>query len=146
MSDLRARPLDVCMSDSMPFGQHWTCKTTWPLADVLNEEYFLNHRNSFHAGDMVRISRFDRNDTNDRSAQLLETCQVVVISSGPSATAVPIAVVGPVIILGEASSPASYEVRRGQAGKFKLCKGDEVVAEFGSKREADDALSRKIAA
>ena len=60
MSDLRARPLDVCMSDSMPFAQRWTCRTTWPLADVLNNEYFLNMRQTLRAGDMIRICRFDR--------------------------------------------------------------------------------------
>ena len=92
--DLRARPLDVCMSDAMPFSQAWCCKTTWPLADVLNDEYFLNLRQTLRAGDTIRISRFDRNDSNDRSAKLLETCEVIVVSSGPAALKVEIAVIG----------------------------------------------------
>lgn len=146
MSDLRARPLDVCMSDTMPFAQRWCCKTTWPLADVLNEEYFLNLRQTLRAGDTIRISRFDRNDSNDREAKLLETCEVIVASSGPAALAVKIAVIGQVVILGDASSQGAYEVRRGQAGKFKLMAGDEVVEEFGSKAEAEAALKHKLAA
>lgn len=146
MSDLRARPLDVCMADTMPFAQHWACKTTWPLADVLNNSYFLNMRQSLRAGDTMRISRFDRNDSNDRDAKALETCEVIVISSGPSAEAVEIALIGPVIILSDGPSMAAYEVRRGQAGKFKLTKGDEVIQEYGSKAEADAALKQKLAA
>lgn len=147
--DLRARPLDFCMSDSMPFCQRWVCKTTWPLADVLNDEYFLNMRQTLKAGDTIRLSRFDRNDANSPETSLLETCEVIVVASGPSALKVPIAVVGQVVILGDGISQGAYEVRRGQAGKFKLMRGDDVVQEFGSKREADEALTaltQKIAA
>lgn len=146
MSDLRARPLDVCMSDTMPFAQRWTCKTTWPLADVLNDEYFLNLRQTLRAGDTIRISRFDRNDCNDRDATLLETCEVIVVASGPTALAVKLAVIGQVVILGDAGSQGAYEVRRGQAGKFKLMAGEELVQEYGSKAEAEAALNKRLAA
>ncbi len=144
MSDLRARPLDVCMSDTMPFSQRWACKTTFPLADVLNDQYFLNMRQSLRAGDTIRISRFDRNDANDRDAKMLETCEIIIVSSGPAAQAVKIAVIGQVIVMDDA--PAGYEVRRGQAGKFKLMHGDELVEEFGNKQDAEAALSKKLAA
>src|ERR1035437_7767179 len=146
MSDLRARPLDVCMSDTMPFAQRWCCKTTWPLGDVLNDEYFLSVRTQLRAGDTIRISRFDRNDSNDRDATLLETCEVIVAASGPAALAVKIAVIGQLVILGDAGSQAAYEVRRGQAGKFKLMAGEEIVQEFGSKLEATAAMDRLQAA
>lgn len=146
MSDLRARPIDFCMSDSMPFCQRWVCKTTWPLADVLNDEFFLTMRQSLKAGDTIRLSRFDRNDANSPDAKLLETCEVIVASSGPAALAVKIAVIGQVIILGDALSKGAYEVRRGQAGKFKLMAGDDLVEEFGSKAEAEAALTKKLAA
>lgn len=146
MSDLRARPLDVCMSDSMPFAQRWTCRTTWPLADVLNEHFFLNMRQSLKAGDMIRICRFDRIDSNEKDTRLLETCEVIIVKSGASATAVELAVVGQVVILGDGMARGSFEVRRGQAGKFKLMDGEAVVAEYGSKKEADDALNKKLAA
>lgn len=146
MNDLRARPLDVCMADTMPFSQRWACKTTWPLADVLNNQFFLNMRQSFRAGDVVRISRFDRNDANDREAKMLETCEIIVVSSGPAAAAVEIAVLGQVVILGDGPSIGAYEVRRGQAGKFKLMRGEEVIDEFGSKAECEAALKQKLAA
>jgi hypothetical protein len=146
MKDLRARALDVCMSDSMPFAQRWTCRTTWPLADILNNEYFLNMRQTLRAGDMIRICRFDRIDSNDKDARLLETCEVIVAKSGPAATAVEIAVVGQVVILGDGVAKDGYEVRRGQAGKFKLMRGDDVVEEFGSKAEAEAAMTKKLAA
>jgi hypothetical protein len=144
--ELRARPLDVCMSDAMPFAQRWTCRTTWPLADVLNEQYFLNLRQILRAGDTIRISRFDRNDSNDRATKLLETCEVIIVSSGPTAQAVELAVIGPVIILGDGPAMGTYEVRRGQSGKFKLMRGEEIVQEFGSKGEAEAALKQKLAA
>lgn len=146
MSDLRARPLDVCMSDSMPFAQRWTCRTTWPLADVLNDQFFLNMRQTLRAGDMIRLCRFDRIDSNDKDARLLETCEVIIAKSGPVATAVELAVVGQVVILGDGTPKGAYEVRRGQAGKFKLMDGENVVQEFGSKAEADAALNKKMAA
>lgn len=146
MNDLRARAIDVCMSDSMPFSQRWTCKTTWPLADVLHDQYFLNLRQTLRAGDTIRISRFDRHDSNDRDAKCLETCEVIVCESGPAATAVKIGVIGQVIMLADSSAPGGYEVRRGQAGKFKLMAGEEVVQEFGSKAEAEAALAKKLAA
>jgi hypothetical protein len=145
MSDLRARPLDVCMSDSMPFAQRWTCRTTWPLADVLNDQYFLNMRQTLRAGDMIRICRFDRTD-NDKDARLLETCEVIITKSNAAATAVELAVVGQVVILGDGVPKGAYEVRRGQAGKFKLMDGENVVAEYGSKLEAETALNKKLAA
>lgn len=144
--ELRARPLDVCMSDSMPFAQRWHCRTTWPLADILNESYFLNLRRELRAGDTIRISRFDRNDSADRETKLLETCEVIVVSSGPDKTAVEIAVIGPVILLGDGPAMGTYEVRRGQSGKFKLMNGEELVQEFGSKSEAEAALKRRLAA
>lgn len=144
MSDLRARALDICMSDSMPFCQRWACKTTFPLEDVLNESYFLNMRQSLKAGDTIRLSRFDRNDANDRDAKMLETCEIIVVSSGPTATAVKIAVIGQVIVMDDA--PAGYEVRRGQAGKFKLMRGDDLIEEFGNKADAEAALNKKLAA
>jgi hypothetical protein len=144
--DLRARPLDVCMSDSMPFAQRWTCRTTWPLADILNDTFFLNMRATLRAGDMIRICRFDRMDSNEKDAKLLETCEVIIVKSGAMATAVELAVVGQVVILGDGGSRGVYEVRRGQAGKFKLMAGEEVVQEFGSKAEADAALTKKLAA
>jgi hypothetical protein len=146
MSDLRARPLDVCMSDSMPFAQRWTCRTTWPLADVLNDEYFLNMRQTLRAGDMIRICRFDRMDSNDKDTRLLETCEVIIVKSGAAATAVELAVVGQVVVLNEGEAKGAYEVRRGQAGKFKLMSGEDVVQEFGSKAEAEAALNKKLAA
>lgn len=146
MTELRARPLDVCMADTMPFSQRWACKTTWPLADVLNNQFFLNMRQSFRAGDVCRISRFDRNDANDREAKMLETCEVIVVSSGPAAIAVEIAVLGQVVILGDGPSIGTYEVRRGQAGRHKLMRGEEVIEEYGSKLEADEALKKKLAA
>jgi hypothetical protein len=144
--ELRARALDFCMSDSMPFCQRWVCKTTWPLADVLNDEFFLTMRQTLKAGDTIRLSRFDRNDANSPDAKLLETCEVIICASGPSALKVPIAVIGQVIILGDGPSVGAYEVRRGQAGKFKLMAGEELVQEFGSKAEAEAALKQKLAA
>lgn len=146
MNELRARPLDICMADTMPFSQRWACKTTWPLAEVLNNQYFLNMRQSFRAGDIVRVSRFDRNDANDRDAKMLETCEIIVVSSGPAAKAVEIAVLGQVVILGDGPSAGAYEVRRGFAGKFKLMRGEEVIEEFGSKNEAMDAMTKLLAA
>lgn len=146
MSDLRARPIDFCMSDSMPFCQRWVCKTTWPLGDVLTDEFFLTMRQTLKAGDTIRLSRFDRNDANSPDAKLLETCEVIVGASGPAALSVPIAVIGQVVILGDGPSQGAYEVRRGQAGKFKLMAGDEVLQEYGSKAEAEAALKQKLAA
>ena len=145
MSDLRARPIDFCMSDSMPFCQRWVCKTTWPLVDVLNDEFLLTMRQTLKAGDTIRLSRFDRNDANSPEAKLLETCEVIIGASGPAALRVPIAVIGQVVVLGDGPTSA-LEVRRGQAGKFKLMQGEEVVEEFGSKAEAEAALNKKQAA
>lgn len=143
---VQVRPLDMCMSDTMPFAQRWTCRTTWPLADVLTEQFFLPMRQTLRAGDTVEIMRFDRNDSNDKDARLLEMGKVVIVKSGPAALAVEIAVVGQVIILGEGMPRGVYEVRRGQSGKYKLMQGEDVVAEFGSKGECEAALAKKLAA
>lgn len=144
MSDLRARPIDFCMSDSMPFCQRWVCKTTWPLGEILNDEFFLTMRQSLKAGDTIRLSRFDRHDANSPEARLLETCEVIVGAAGGSALKVPIAVIGQVVTLGDGGGV--LEVRRGQAGKFKLMAGEEVLGEYGSKVEAESALKLKMAA
>lgn len=141
----RIKMTDICMSDSMPFQQHWEARTTWPLVEALTEEFFLPVRNMLRPGDAITLCRYDKNDPYHRDVKLLEVATVRVIASSADAKAVPLALVGEIARLAGAAPERQLHVARGQAGKFKIMEGETVVEEFGSKVEADDAL-KKLAA
>ena len=143
MSELRARPSDICMSDAMPFQQHWEYRTTWPIKDVLHDKFFLSLRAQLRAGDGINICRYDGADINHKGISLIEFATVRVIASGAASEVVKVSLVGEIMVIGDAvEGPAEMYVRRGQAGKFRVMKGDTLIEEFGSKIEAEEALKR----
>lgn len=144
--ELRARGADLCMSDAMPFQQHWEHRTTWPLADVLNDKYFLNVRDQLRAGDAITICRYDGRDANHTTVQLLEVASVRIIACGRDKPNVPLVVIGEIQRVGkEVAGPGPLEVVKGKAGKYVLVRGEDTVEEFGSKAEAE-AARKKLAA
>lgn len=142
---LRARPTDICMSDSMPFQQRWQYRTTMPLKDILHDRFFLPLRQNLRAGDEITLCRYDGVDQSHRSISLLEIATVRVIRCDPTSESVPIALVADALMIAGKAEAPGLEVKRGQAGKFRVVRGDTVIEEFGSKAEAEAALARLAA-
>lgn len=91
MTDLRAKPQDLCMSDASPFQQHYEYQTVARLPDVLNDQFFMPLRAQLYAGDEITLCRFDNlGGDSRRKRKLLEIATVRVVSAGPDATAVPL--------------------------------------------------------
>ena len=97
MNDLRVKPLDLCMSEAMPFQQHYELRTTHPIADVAHDQYFLPVRGQIYAGDQITICRFDKADATRREAKLLEVGVIRIVESGANAKTVPVILMGPVV-------------------------------------------------
>lgn len=143
MNEYRLKPTDICMADAMPWQQHWEARTTWPLAEVLHDKFFLNMRTQLRAGDAITLCRYSGTDPTHRNVKLLEVATLRVIEAGERAEAVPIALIGEISTFGDSPAPsAPLTVARGFAGKFRLMAGEDLVEEFGSKGEADAALAK----
>jgi len=53
----------MCMSDPMPFSQHWEVRVSIPLEDIDNMGAALqNGYSSFRAGDLIHVCSFDKPD------------------------------------------------------------------------------------
>lgn len=152
MDELRCKSGDLCMSDAAPFQQHWECRTTWPLADVIHDKYFLPMRNQLRSGDSITLCRYDAADPSHQKLKLLEVANVRVLSAGMSAETVPLAVIGGIEDFSAESTEQDQKpknelaVAKGFAGKWRVVRGDTLIEEFGSKAEAEAALAQRIAA
>lgn len=143
MNDLRCNPALMQLTESTAMLRHFEYPTTWPITDLLHEQFFITHPR-LQAGDKITLCRFDRKDFNDKAAKLLEVADVRVLEV-KSREYVKLGLVGSVLYFTEqdgSGSVSRLHVERGQAGKFKLMNGDEVIETFGSKKEADDAMLR----
>lgn len=144
MSELRAKPSDLCMADAMPFNQHYEYRTTWPLSELLHDRFFLPVRDQLRAGDQITLCRFD--STDERSKQLVEIVAVRVKRAGRGHDTVPLHAIGRVEIVAEAGQAAgALSVARGFAGKWRVMKGETLVSEYGSRVEAEEAMNRLAA-
>lgn len=142
MNDLRCQPTMMQLTESTAMLRHFEYPTTWPIADLLNEKFFITHPR-LQAGDKITICRFDTKDFNEKTAKLLEIADVRVLEV-KQREFVKIGIVGDVIFFGEQKegTVSRMHVARGQSGKFKLMSGEDEIEVFGSKAEADAALLR----
>lgn len=145
MTDLRCNPTLMQLTESTAMLRHFEYPTTWPVADVLHETFFITHPR-LQAGDKITICRFNTKDFNEKTAKLLEIADVRVLEV-KAREYVKIGIVGSILYFGEQEpgSVGSLHVQRGQSGKFKLMSGDVEMEVFGSKAEADAALLRLAA-
>lgn len=139
-SELRARPTDFCMSDYMSFQQSWQYRTTWPLADVLHDQFFMPMRASLRSGDQITLCRYNGIDQNHRDIELLEWVKVIIAYSRPDAQFVSFSRMSEIVIVGGVKAK-DYKITAGKNGKHVLMNGDAVVREYGSKGEAEAALT-----
>lgn len=142
MNDLRCNPQLMQLTESTAMLRHFEYPTTWPLSDLLHEQFFTTHPR-LQAGDKITLCRFDRKDFNESSAKLLEVADVRVLEVKQKEY-VKLGLVGEILYFTEKEegSVASLRVERGQSGKFRLMNGQQLVETFGSKKEAEDALHR----
>lgn len=146
MNDLRCNATMMQLTESTALLRHFEYPTTWPVSDLLHERFFITHPR-LQAGDKITICRFDRKDFNDSAAKLLEIADVRVLEV-KQREYVKLGLVGDVLYFTEKEEGGSVtrlRVERGQAGKFRLMNGEELVETFGSKKEAEDALHRVAA-
>jgi hypothetical protein len=122
--------------------QRWSYKTTWPLADILNDTFFLPVRGILRAGDEIKLCRFDGVDPNMRGIRLLETAMVTVVQSGADDKSVPLQIdrdirkiPGP-----DGREFVAATLEPGEEGKWRIVAGDDLIEEFGSRKEAEKAM------
>lgn len=143
MNDLRCNATMMQLTESTAMLRHFEYPTTWPVTDLLHEKFFITHPR-LQAGDKITICRFDRRDFNETKAKLLEIADVRVLEVSQREY-VKLGIVGEILYFTEkedGGSVASLRVERGQSGKFRLMKGEELVETYGSKVEATQALQR----
>jgi hypothetical protein len=142
--ELRCNPMNMQLNQSVGRLKEFVYSTTWPVHELLHETFFITQANML-PGDKITLLRFERKDFNDPTNPLLEELTVRVVKSKQRET-VTVAPIGQVVYFYEQKDePGNFHVERGQSGKFKLMKGDDVVETFGSKQEAELAL-QKLAA
>lgn len=143
MNDLRCNAQMMQLTESTAMLRHFEYPTTWPVTDLLHERFFITHPR-LQAGDKITICRFDRRDFNTADAKLLEVADVRVLEV-KQREYVKLGLVGDILYFAEKEDGGSIpqmRVERGQSGKFRLMKGEELVETYGSKKEAEDALHR----
>ena len=55
--------------------RYWCIRTTYPLHECVNDEFLLNQRGSFRAGDTIDLLRYD----NDTWGEVLETWRLITV-------------------------------------------------------------------
>lgn len=78
MNDHRAKPGDLCMSDAMPWCQHFEYRTDLPLKDITHDKFFLPVRDNLRDGDAITLCRFAKVDKGTQE-KLLEVVEVRVL-------------------------------------------------------------------
>ena len=102
---LYCSPQDLCMAESMPWQQHFECRTLHPLADVLNERFFHNVRSNLRPGDSIAICRFDRAPSSQGTGRLVEFCEVRIV--GRTDAGVELYIVREPVAIGAEADPAA---------------------------------------
>lgn len=132
----RCRPDDVCMSDAMPFQQHWEVRTTYALKECINNSFLLDVRGRIRAGDIVRMCRYV-NDTWQEVVEIAEVSVLAVDNSG-----VDIVLTRDIATYGTA--PVSgIAVGRGFAGQFVVRIDGTIDKKFNTKIEAEEYAELK---
>lgn len=94
MNGNRAKAGDLCMSDAMPWCQHFEYRTDIALVDCIHHAFFLPVRGNLRDGDRVTLCRFGKIDKGSQS-KLLEIAEVRVLTCKDKA--VNIALVGDIV-------------------------------------------------
>lgn len=81
----RAKTPDLCMSDAMPFQQHFEYRTQLPLKDIINERFFLPCGASLRPGDRIAVVRYDGPVAAHHQARVVEFVSVRVIAKSSQA-------------------------------------------------------------
>lgn len=71
---LKAKAGNLCMSDAVPFGQHWNYHADHSVAHMLAPGYFSALRHMLRPGDSLRLTRLE----NHRVREVLD-CIVVAV-------------------------------------------------------------------
>src|SRR5258705_297281 len=80
INDLRCNAQMMQLTESTAMLRHFEYPTTWPVADLLHEKFFITHPR-LQAGDKITICRFDTKDFNASTAKLLELAEIRVIET-----------------------------------------------------------------
>lgn len=57
---MRIHPQDFCMSDAMPFQQHYECRTEYPIEEIIVErEALMNVHGNLRVGDRITICSYE---------------------------------------------------------------------------------------
>jgi len=111
MNEHRAKTLDMCMANAMPYQQHYEYRTTLALSEVINDKFFLPMRGQLYPGDSITLCRLNSTNGSRKDTILSEVATVRVISAGDDG--VPLKLIGEIVKIEAPVAPAETEVRRG---------------------------------
>lgn len=135
---MKCKPGNMVMAEAVPFGQRWTYHSADAMEAMLDPDYFRSMAPQLRAGDEIRLVRLE----DERVAEIAD---VLVISQDIEFYTLR----EPTPIKAETpkTEEAPPKVRKLKVKKgyqcYQVVTDDEaqaVIAEYGRKKEAEDAL------
>ena len=138
----RISPLQLCMSDAMPFQQHHECRIAGrDIDEVIGDELFLNVKANLQVGDEIVICGYE-DQTWQRLQQIARTRVTSISQEAVKLLQEGKTVEIPMEKRAEATTKPQpiVEVKRGFGGVFNVLdlKKDSVIESFKTKQEAVD--------
>lgn len=142
---MRIHPQDFCMSDAMPFQQHYECRTEYPIDEIiLNRQALMSVRGNLRVGDRITICSYNTvNQKSGVSEGLTGIANARV--SHISAEAVDLVLEGDLIFVEEAigvkeeEEPEVLLVKKIFGGGFGVFdEDDNIIEQFKTKKEAGE--------
>lgn len=146
---MRIYPQDFCMSDAMPFQQHYECRTEFPIDEVvLDRQALLTVRSNLRIGDKVTICSYKKvNQKSGVSEGLtgIANARVVYIDD----TAVDIVLESDIIFVEEVETEEAPEelevliVKKVFGGGFGVFDEESnIIEQFKTKKEAKEFVEQ----
>lgn len=139
----KCKPQNMVMAEAVPFGQRWTYHSADAMESMLDPEYFRSMAPQLRAGDEIRLVRLE----GDRVAEIAD---VLVVADMEFFTLRKPTKVAP---QPEKKPEPKVAKRRLTVKKGFQCyqvvtddENKDVIAEYGTKKEAQDAVPELQAA
>lgn len=117
-TERRCKNGDIVIVSDTPFHRHFEVRTTYPLAECLNQQFFINQFTWFRRGDRINILRFSTDDWDGKNCELLEGIEGVRVAHADR-NGVDLRLMYAPLSFKETAEPG-ITVCRGFAGKFAV--------------------------
>lgn len=140
---MKCKPQNLVMAGAVPFGQRWTYYSGDPMENMLNPEYFKSLAHQLRPGDEIRLIRIEKE-------RVIEIADVLVSAKDPEFYVLrkPTSIPTEKVTEAKPEKKRSLTVKKGYQC-YQVVTNDEnkdVVAEYGTKKEAEEAVPELEAA